>query len=174
MVMKRFKLLVLGLSLMAGVMLVACSENTPTATPTKEPATPSAEAYTGALAFLEKGTARIEVYDLDVNISYGNEAIVAPYKVVTISDSARFSVNKSTTVTDVYNFVTYVEKSNGAVSIASVNKEITGDGLQGYFDEVFKDTLVGYERAFVSISKGEVKWTKGLSQKMDADLNLKV
>ena len=48
-----------------------------------------------------------------------------------------------------------------------VNKEIEGSNLLN-FQELMKDELVGYDKAFVSITKGTaIKWTKGLSTKLD-------
>ena len=148
--------------------LFACgnkeNQNDPVDPPSVEP-----DVYMGSLTFLEDGKGRVDIFGLDVNVSYGNQAIANSNTTITISDSALFSVNKNTTETDTYYFVFFAEKNNGSYANVQTFNEITGNNLLDFFDTI-KDEIKGYTRAYVSISKGQLNWTKGLSTKMDSKI----
>lgn len=163
------KLKLLGLACLSLLCLASCSggDNGGATNTTTTTTTATTAQYSGLLNFLEEGKARIEVHDLDVNISYGNEAITAPYKIVTISNNAVFSVNKNTTNNDSYYFTVYADNSAGHHT--QVYKAIEGDQLLEFYN-LIKNEISGYTRAFVSISKSSAQWTHGLNAGLDDEI----
>lgn len=170
---KKLKLLLAVVAFAPLCLLAACggSEKEPSTTPS----TPSSSSQSSSqenpdvnvLSFLDKGKARFELYDLDVNVSYGNQALTAGVNVVELSDSSKITFNKNTTENDVYCLIIVAEMVNSESLHTKAYKQIEGNSLLE-FQDLIKNELVGYERAFVTITKGTTaKWTKGLSNKLD-------
>ena len=171
------KLKLLGLACLSLLCLASCGAEggkEPGNISTTVQSTSQQEQYNGKLKFLEKGKARIEVHDLDIQISYGNEAIAAPYKIVTLSNSSQITINKNMQNSDLYTFVIYADYDNNSSShLIKVSRAIEGDSLLEYQSLILNNILNGYDRAYISISKSsEAVWTKGLNADLDAEITV--
>ena len=170
---KKSKLLLSVLAFAPLCALAACGNagGNPTTTPqpTSNPVQTTSNAHDdkNVLDFLNSGKVRIDLFDLDVNVSYGNQALSNPSNVISLSDSAYITFNKNTTANDVYNVIIVAEKINSDGLHTQKYAQIEGSSLLD-FQDLIKDQLKGYDRAYVAISKGTTfKWTKGLSAKLD-------
>ena len=100
--------------------------------------------------------------DFGARFNYGNEAVVSK-KEMTFNANSTLAMSGTATVD--LNFV-FVSETAAGFSVA-VNKEIDKEQISEFLsDRSFKDAT----RVYVAISKGEVDWTKGLNEKMDAKI----
>ena len=168
----KFKKVLLGLMGVAILALAACSNgggNTskePTPTPTSQTPEPSSQAEEKLLeGVVSNGKIRIDIMNenIGVTFSYGNEAVVSK-KEMTYSASSKLTV--SGTATADLNFVFVKETASGysvAVS-AGIDKDMITEFLS---TKTFNDAT----RVYISISTGDVNWTKGLNEALDKKIN---
>ncbi len=162
----------IGLLFLSVFCLASCSgnnESTPGAS-TSAPESSQTVRYFGNLTFLEQGQARIDLFNIDINISYGNQAITAPYTIVTLNDNANITGSQNTAHEDSYYVLTCFEKSSVIEQqVVDCAGGIEGDHILEYL-EMLSNDLKGFERAYISICKGAPTWTHGLNARLDSDL----
>ena len=102
--------------------------------------------------------------DLGVTFNYGNEAIQST-KETTLSADTKLSFSGEFAVEKV-NFIIVSDKSTGGViSVhAGLDSSYVSDFLSRY-------SMTG-TKVYISISSGEVNWTKGLNTKMDTEIGV--
>ncbi len=172
---KKVKILLSVLAFTPLCLLAACGNNDSNPT-TTEPTTPvqttsnQGDEDSNVLEFLNKGQIRVELYDMDVNVSYGNQALDQTVNTTTLVANAGITFSRNTTENDVYCTVVVAEKVGVGQTNALLTKvygQTEGSSLtefQGILSSEFKD----YDRVFISIAKGtEFKWTKTLSTKLN-------
>lgn len=109
-----------------------------------------------------------------LQISYGNTALSQAINDLTINENANFTINRNTEADVSLNAVIVKEDGNGR-SIIETTLGIEGDKLLEYFSDVLKDELKTFNRSYIAFSIGDqAKWTKGLNDIMDADIENKI
>lgn len=152
------------------VFVSSCSNSNST-TPA-EPAPTFSVIFTPAyLDFVEKGKIRIDLFNVDVQFSFGNASLPEAVNTTDLKTESKLTVNENTTEDKTYNFIFCAEKEGRfTFKYAAPNgSELTTFVELGSIKKFFDD--FDSERGYMAISVGEAKWTKGLNQKLDAYIN---
>lgn len=155
-------------------LLSACGGSTPSTSSaaSSEPGSSSEPAFTPTyLSFVEEGKFRIDLFNVDVNFSYGNTALAQPVNTVNLDANSNVTVNKNSEI-EKYYVILFAESKTGHTV-----KYLTPEGSQlteflelGSFKNFFKNYYEG-GRGYLAISTGEkAQWTKGLNAKFDAEV----
>lgn len=154
--------------LLSASILCACGPKDPDPDPDPpsppEPPTPTQPKY---LTFVDAGKIRIDIFDLDVVISYGGTALQNGVNVLDISDDKVFTVNMNTDDEKEYNFIAIAEQASGDHYLTKVNAGVEGGHLTDFF-ELNGNQFKTFNRGYYAISMGSTpNWTKGLNNAMD-------
>jgi len=161
----------LALLVACGALLVSCGTTEPSsAASSKASSTTSAEFKPQYLDFVEKGKLRIDLFDVDVNFSYGNDALSKSVNTVTIAKDSFAVPNKDSEL--VYRIVMFAESETGYSPKVLSRAE---GSLEEFFSlgsiTKFFNNYVGEGRGYAAISTGDAyQWSKGLNAKLDAEI----
>ena len=154
-------------------LLSACGSSTPsTSSSSSEPGSSSEPAFTPTyLSFVDEGKLRIDLFNVDVNFSYGDTALSQAVNTVNLDANSNVSVNKNSEI-EKYYVILFAESKTGHTV-----KYLTPEGSKltefielGSFKNFFKNYYEG-GRGYLAISTGEkAQWTKGLNEKFDAEV----
>lgn len=166
---KPFTLLV-----MAAGLLVSCNSNEPATSSTTSQApetssTPSGPTY---LTFVNEGKLRIDLFNVDVNFSYGNTALSEAVNTVDLAANSFITVNKNSE-TEKYYVILFAESAtrHSVKYLTPSGPDLMEFVELASFKNYFKD-YVGNGRGYLAISTGEsAQWTKGLNEKFDAEVD---
>ena len=159
---KVLPLIIICTTFLAGCGKKQQTSSVPDSTPTSQT---SAISY---LTFLEKGKMRIDLFDVDVQFSYGGTALSEAVNLLDIHNTSYLSVAANSSEDKKFNFIFFAEAESGHSF-----KGFTSDGddlttvlelnsVKSFFDKFDS------ERGYIAISTGTTpQWTKGLNEKMD-------
>ena len=154
-------------------MLIACSAPEPSSSSaSSEPESSSQVFESQYVNFVDKGKVRIDLFDTDVHISYGNAALSQPNNDADLKNDSNFSLNKNSDKK--YHVVLFAEKETqhnvkyyGIIDGDKLIDFIASDVLKIIFSEY------DYKRGYVAFSTGDAaQWKKGLNTKLDAEFDI--
>ena len=151
-------------------LLVACGSGSETSTSQAQESS-STQFVPTYLTFVNEGKLRIDLFDVDVNFSYGNTALSQSVNTVDFDANSFVTVNQNSQ-TEKYYVILFAESST-----RHTIKYLTPDGRElmefvqmASFKNFYKDFVNG-GRGYLAISTGEsAKWAKGLNEKFDAEV----
>ena len=161
----KAKLLIL---LAASMTFISGCSNADRSTSNAPAPTSSATFTPTYLDFVEKGKIRIDLFNVDVQFSFGNASLPEAVNTTDLKTESKLTVNENTTEDESYHFIFCAEKEGRfTFKYAAPNgSELTTFVELGSIKKFFDD--FDSERGYMAISVGEAKWTKGLNQKLDA------
>ena len=165
------KIKALALLMISAAFLMGCvkQQNQPTSSGTDQ-SSQTSEFQPEYLTFVDKGNIRIDIFDVDIQFSFGNEALTQAVNVTTLKSGSHISVNKNSEIENYY-FILFAEK-DGRHTIKYLTPG--GDELTEFVElNSFKNFFNDFdsERGYMAISTGaKAQWTKGLNAKLDAEI----
>lgn len=168
----KFKKILLTLGAVFAFSLAACNNNASDSgktDPTPSGGGSQTETDPTYLGFVGKDKIRFDIMDEELvgKFSYGNAVLDASNnkKDIAYSSSTKLAKRDGITAESV-NFIVVIDKE-GQDSVA-YHPEMVTNQLEEFLSDVI--VLSGGRRVYVAISKGEIKWTKGLNADMDAKI----
>jgi len=156
-------------------MLVSCNQggSNPSSSEPSSSQSSSSEAAPRYLDFIEQGKLRVDLFNVDVQVSFGNSSLSQATNTVDLVSSNNFSVNQNSTLN--YYIIMFAEKVDGSTEAHAVQYYTPeGEHLVEFFELGRESSFFqnyNLQRGYVAISTGtEAQWTKGLNAAFDAEV----